>query len=73
MLKIFNTLGRKKQEFKPLKKGQVSMYTCGPTVYQYAHIGNLRAYLAEDILRRTLEYNGYKVKQVMAKCKKIIN
>ena len=64
-LKLFNTLGRKKQEFKPLKKGKVSMYTCGPTVYQYAHIGNLRAYLAEDILRRTLEYNGYKVKQVM--------
>ncbi|MFA5009861.1 MAG: cysteine--tRNA ligase [Patescibacteria group bacterium] len=64
-MKLFNTLGRKKQEFRPLKKGQVSMYTCGPTVYQYAHIGNLRAYLAEDILRRTLEYNGYKVKQVM--------
>jgi len=64
-LKLFNTLGRKKQEFKPLKKGKVLMYTCGPTVYQYAHIGNLRAYLAEDILRRTLEYNGYKVKQVM--------
>jgi len=64
-LKIFNTLGRKKQEFKPIKKGQVSMYTCGPTVYKDAHIGNLRAYLAEDILRRTLEYNGYKVKQVM--------
>jgi len=65
MLKLFNTLGRKKQEFRSIKKGQVSMYTCGPTVYQYAHIGNLRAYLAEDILRRVLEYNGYKVKQVM--------
>jgi cysteinyl-tRNA synthetase len=64
-LKLFNTLGRKKQEFKPLKKGQVSMYTCGPTVYQYAHLGNMRAYLAWDILRRTLEYNGYKVKQIM--------
>ena len=64
-MKLFNTLGRKKQEFKPLKHGQVSMYSCGPTVYQYAHIGNLRAYLASDILRRALEYNGYKVKQVM--------
>jgi cysteinyl-tRNA synthetase len=65
MIRLFNTLGRKVQEFKPIKKGQVSMYTCGPTVYQYAHIGNLRAYLAEDILRRVLEYNGYKVYQVM--------
>ncbi|MBN2585152.1 cysteine--tRNA ligase [Patescibacteria group bacterium] len=64
-LKLFNTLGRKKQEFKPIKRGQVSVYTCGPTVYQYAHIGNLRAYLAEDILRRVLGYNGYKVRQVM--------
>src|SRR3989344_3343263 len=64
-LKLFNTLGRKKQEFKPIKRGQVSMYTCGPTVYRSAHIGNLRAYLSADILRRTLEYNGYKVKQVM--------
>lgn len=65
MLKLFNTLGRKKQEFRPIRKGQVSMYTCGPTVYQYAHIGNLRAYLAEDVLRRVLEYDGYKVHQVM--------
>src|SRR3990167_2921174 len=64
-LKLFNTLGRKKQEFKPIKRGQVSMYTCGPTVYRSAHIGNLRAYLAADILRRTLEYNGYKVKQII--------
>ncbi len=65
MLKIFNTLGRKLQEFKPIKKGAVSMYSCGPTVYKSAHIGNLRAYLASDILRRVLEYNGYKVKQVI--------
>lgn len=64
-MKLYNTLSRKKQEFKPIKKGRVSMYTCGPTVYQYAHIGNMRAYLAADILRRVLEYNGYKVKQVM--------
>ncbi|MFH0905320.1 MAG: class I tRNA ligase family protein [bacterium] len=64
-LKLFNTLGRKKQEFKPIKRGQVLMYTCGPTVYQYAHIGNLRAYLAADVLRRVLEYDGYKVKQII--------
>jgi len=64
-LKIYNTLTRKKEEFKPLKKGQVGMYVCGPTVYDYAHIGNFRAYLCADILRRYLEYKGFKVKQVM--------
>lgn len=64
-MKIFNTLGRKLQEFRPIKKGHVSMYSCGPTVYQYAHIGNLRAYLASDILRRVLEYNGLKVRHIM--------
>lgn len=62
---LYNTLSRQKEEFKPLKKGKVGFYTCGPTVYDYPHIGNFRAYLFEDILRRTLEYNGYKVKQVM--------
>lgn len=72
MLKLFNTLTRKKEIFKPLKqgqgargKGQIGLYTCGPTVYNYAHIGNLRTYIFEDILRRTLEQNGYKVKHVM--------
>ncbi len=64
-LKIFNTLGRKLQEFKPIKKGMVLMYSCGPTVYQDAHIGNLRAYLASDILRRALEYNNYKVRHII--------
>ncbi|MDO8482275.1 MAG: cysteine--tRNA ligase [bacterium] len=64
-LKLYNTLTGKKEEFKPLKSGEVSMYTCGPTVYNYAHIGNLRAFVFADTLRRTLEYNGYKVKQVM--------
>lgn len=64
-LKLYNTLTRKKQVFKPIKKGQVLLYTCGPTVYLYAHIGNFRTFLFEDILRRALEYNGYKVKQVM--------
>jgi cysteinyl-tRNA synthetase len=64
-LKIYNTLTRKKEDFKSLKPKQVSMYTCGPTVYDYAHIGNFRAYLCADILRRYLEYRGFKVKQVM--------
>lgn len=62
---LFNTLTRQKEEFKPIKKGKVGLYTCGPTVYDYAHIGNLRTYIFEDVLRRTLEFNDYKVKQVM--------
>ena len=64
-LRLYNSLSRKLEVFKPLKKGRVSMYACGPTVYQEAHIGNLRTYIFEDILRRVLEYNGYKVKHVM--------
>ncbi len=64
-IKLYNTLTRKKQVFKPLHDKQVGLYTCGPTVYNYAHIGNLRAYIFEDILRRTLEYDGYKVKHIM--------
>ncbi|NCN99656.1 cysteine--tRNA ligase [Candidatus Falkowbacteria bacterium] len=62
---LYNTLSRQKEEFKPIVKGSVGLYTCGPTVYNYAHIGNLRAYLFEDFLRRILEFNDYKVKQVM--------
>jgi len=65
MLKLYNTLSRKKEVFKPLKDKRVGLYTCGPTVYWYAHIGNLRTYIFEDILKRVLEYNGYKVKHVM--------
>jgi len=64
-LKFYNTLHRKKEEFKPIKKGRVGLYTCGPTVYDFSHIGNLRTYIFEDILRRTLEYNGYEVKHIM--------
>ncbi len=64
-IQLYNTLTRKKQVFKPLKKGAVGLYTCGPTVYDYAHIGNLRTYIFEDILRKTLEYAGYKVRHVM--------
>lgn len=62
---LYNTLTGKKEEFKPITEGAVGMYTCGPTVYNYAHIGNLRAYVFTDTLRRALQYNGYKVKQVM--------
>ena len=64
-MRFYNTLGRALEEFTPIEKDSVRMYTCGPTVYNYAHIGNFRAYLFEDILRRTLEYFGYKVTQVM--------
>ncbi len=64
-LEFFNTMDRRVEPFEPISAGEVKMYTCGPTVYNYAHIGNFRAYMFEDILRRTLEYFGYKVRQVM--------
>ena len=64
-MKIYNTLTKKIEEFIPNNKDYVSLYTCGPTVYHYAHIGNLRSYIMEDILEKTLVYNGYKVKRVM--------
>jgi len=64
-IKFYNTLSRKKQIFKPIKKGLVGFYSCGPTVYNYVHIGNLRAYIFTDILKRTLKYNQYKVKHVI--------
>jgi len=64
-LRLYNTLTRIKEEFKPIKKGKVGLYTCGPTVYNFAHIGNLRAYLFDDLLKRVLVYNGYKLKHVM--------
>jgi cysteinyl-tRNA synthetase len=62
---LFNSLTRKKEVFKPIKDKIVGIYTCGPTVYNYAHLGNLRTYIFEDILKRVLIYNGYKVKHVM--------
>lgn len=65
MFFLFNTLSRKKEEFTPLKKGVVSIYTCGPTVYNFAHIGNLRTYIFEDLLKRALLFRGYKVKHAM--------
>ncbi len=64
-MKLYNTLNRKKEVFKPQKGKKVSLYTCGPTVYWYAHIGNLRTYIFEDLLKGALEYNGYKVKHAM--------
>lgn len=65
MLKVYNTLSRKKEDFKELNKGEITMYSCGPTVYNYAHIGNLRTYVFMDLLRRVLQYDGYKLKGVM--------
>lgn len=65
VLKLYNTLSRKKEVFKPIKKGQVGLYCCGPTVYWYQHIGNLRTYVFEDVLKRVLIHNGYKVKHVV--------
>ncbi|MFH1729572.1 MAG: cysteine--tRNA ligase [Pseudomonadota bacterium] len=65
MLKFYNTLTLKLDEFKEIEPGIVKMYTCGPTVYNFAHIGNLRTFMFEDILRRYLKYKGYKVIQVM--------
>jgi len=64
-IKLYNFLTRKKQIFRPLKKGKAGLYTCGPTVYNYAHIGNLRTYIFEDVLKRSFEYSGFKVRHVM--------
>jgi cysteinyl-tRNA synthetase len=58
-------MSRDKEEFTPLREGYVGMYTCGPTVYNYAHIGNLRTYIFEDVLKKSLLYSGYDVKHVM--------
>ena len=63
--KIYNTLGHKIEDFIPYNKDTVTMYTCGPTVYHYAHIGNLRSYICEDVLEKALNYCGYNVKRVM--------
>ena len=64
-LRIYNTLTRKVEQFIPNEEGKVGMYTCGPTVYHFAHIGNLRSYIMEDLLEKTLRYIGYDVKRVM--------
>ena len=65
MLRLFNTLTREKEVFRPINDDRVGFYACGPTVYDFSHIGNLRTYLFVDILRRVLEFNGYKVKLVI--------
>jgi cysteinyl-tRNA synthetase len=64
MLKLYNTLTKKKEEFKSINEGKVSLYTCGPTVYDFVHLGNLKSYLTADILRRYLEYSGYEVRHI---------
>ncbi len=64
-IKLYNTESRKKEELKPLQGDHVRMYTCGPTVYNYAHIGNFRTYVFEDLLRRTIKFFGYQITQVM--------
>jgi len=65
MLKLYNTLTRKKETFKPIKKGKVGIYTCGPTVYWFGHIGNMRSYIFADILKRVLMYNKFDVKHII--------
>lgn len=60
-MKVFNTLTNKKEDFKPIREGEVSIYVCGPTVYNHAHIGNTRPLIVFDVLRRTFEYLNYKV------------
>ncbi len=62
---FYNTLSRKKELFKPINPGKVKMYACGPTVYNYPHLGNMRTYIFEDVLKRTLEYNGFDVNHVI--------
>ncbi len=64
-ISLYNTLSREKEHFKPIHSGKIGMYNCGPTVYDRAHIGNLRAYIFADTLRRMFEYNGYAVNQIM--------
>ncbi|GAH73379.1 unnamed protein product, partial [marine sediment metagenome] len=63
-LKIYNTLTRKKEKFIPLKKGEVGMYVCGPTVYNYIHIGNARPFIIFEVVRRFLKFKGYRVKYI---------
>ncbi|AFN03820.1 cysteine--tRNA ligase [Pyrococcus furiosus DSM 3638] len=65
MLKVYNTLTKQKEEFKPLREGEVKMYVCGPTVYDYPHLGHARTYIAFDVIRRYLEHKGYTVLMVM--------
>jgi cysteinyl-tRNA synthetase len=65
MIRFYNTFGRKLEDFIPINKGEAGIYSCGPTVYDYAHIGNFRAYIFTDILKRFLKFSGFKVKHIM--------
>lgn len=65
MLQFYNTLSKRKEAFEPLKPGRVTLYSCGPTVYNFAHVGNLRAFLFVDLLKRYLKYRGFEVLHVM--------
>src|SRR6202163_4701182 len=65
MLRLYNTFTRSKEELRPLREGVVRIYSCGPTVYRYVHVGNLRTFMLPDLLRRSLEYLGYETEQVM--------
>ena len=62
---VYNTMSGNKEKLIPVQEGKVGMYTCGPTVYNYAHIGNLRTYIFEDVLKKSLRYIGHNVKHVM--------
>src|SRR5579864_4610262 len=64
-VRLYNTFARAKEELKPSREGVVRMYSCGPTVYRYVHVGNLRTFMLPDLLRRSLEYLGYQTEQVM--------
>src|ERR1700704_1648777 len=64
-VRLYNTFTRAKEELQPLRKGVVRIYSCGPTVYRYVHVGNLRTFMLPDLLRRSLEYLGYEPEQVM--------
>jgi cysteinyl-tRNA synthetase len=64
-MRLYNTKTREKEEFKPLKQDEVKIYYCGPTVYNYAHIGNLRTYVFEDIVVKSLKFLGYKTSTTM--------
>ena len=65
VLSFYNSLGREMQAFVPIREGEVKMYCCGPTVWNYANIGNFRTFVFEDLLRRFLRFKGFKVQQVM--------
>src|SRR5579864_7468159 len=64
-LRLFNTMSSQVEDFRPLRDHEVRMYACGPTVYDYGHVGNFRTFVAVDLLRRFLQQNGYQVRQVM--------